>query len=162
MHSSRWRICFWQWGNLPFSFRKIIRLSSPANCSNRPFQDAEFKPPSLDRKGHSIDYQPPCPVSRIGSTAPTLKKLMKTQAAPTIVTYRSSKRKTTQGTTQKTIIGKRLRRMRPSTAQVKQLPLISKWYSTSNHVPFFIVINHCVLTCSGCGTIVPGIQVSIN
>ena len=32
-----------------------------------PFQDAEFDPLSLDRKGHLIDYRPPCPVARLGS-----------------------------------------------------------------------------------------------
>ena len=74
-------------------------MNSPANCSNRPFQDTEFDPPSLDRKGHPIDYQPPCPVSRIGSTAPPLKKLMKTHAAPAIIMYKSSKRKAAHGTT---------------------------------------------------------------
>jgi len=83
-----------------------------------PFQDTEFDPPSLDRKGRPIDYQPPCPVSRMGSAAPSLKKLMKTHAASTIVTYHSSKRKAAQGTTQKTTIGRRLHKMRPSAAQV--------------------------------------------
>ena len=93
-------------------------MNSPAYYSNKPFQDTKFEPPSLDRKGHPIDYQPPCPVSRIGSAAPPLKKLMKTHAAPTIIIYQPSKRKAAQGTTQKTIIGKRLYRMRPSAAQV--------------------------------------------
>ena len=93
-------------------------MNSHANCSNRPFQDTEFDPPSLDKEGRPIDYQPPCPVSRIGSAATPLKKLIKTQAAPTIIMYQSSKRKTAQGTTQKTIIGKRLYRMRPSAALV--------------------------------------------
>jgi len=79
-------------------------------------QDAEFNPPNVDRKGHAIEYYPPCPISRMGSTAPTLKKLMKTQAAPTIVTYQSSKRKAPQGITQKTTTRKRFRRTRPSTA----------------------------------------------
>jgi len=78
----------------------------------------------LDRKGHPIDYQPPCSVSRIGSTAPPLKKLMKTHAASTIVTYQSSKRKVAEGTTQKT--RKRLHRMRPSSIQVKQFILFPK------------------------------------
>ena len=91
-------------------------MNFPANCSNRPLQDTEFDPPSLDRKGHPIDYHPPCPASRMGSTTPTLKKLMKTQAAPIIVTYQSSKYKTTQGITQKTVTRKRLRRTRPSAA----------------------------------------------
>ena len=162
MHSSGWRVCFWQWDNLPFLFQKNYLMNYPINCSNGPFQDTKFNPPSLDRKGHPIDYQPPCPVSRIGSAAPPLKKLMKTHAASTIVTYQSSKCKAAQGTTQKTVTGKRLRRTRPSTAQVKQLPLISKWYSTSNLVPFTTVINYCILICSGCGTVVLGIQVSIN
>ena len=91
-------------------------MNSPVNCSNRPFQDTEFDPPSLDRKGRLIEYHPPCPASRMGSTAPTLKKLMKTQAASTIVMYQSSKHKAAQGTTQKTITRKRLHRTRPSTA----------------------------------------------
>ena len=91
-------------------------MNSPVNCSNRPFQDTEFDPPSLDRKGHPIDYQPPCPVSRIGSAAPPLKKLMKTHAAPTIVMYQSSKHKVVQGATQKAVTGKRLRRTRTSAA----------------------------------------------
>ena len=69
-------------------------------------------------RGRSIDYQPPCLVSRMGSTAPPLKKLMKTTAAPMIVTYQSSKRKVVQGVTQKATTGKRLRRTRPSAAQV--------------------------------------------
>ena len=137
-------------------------MNSPTNCSNRPFYDTEFNPPSLDKKGHSIDYQPPCLVSRIGSAAPPLKKLMKTHATSTIVMYQSLKCKAVQGTTQKTVTRQRLRRTRPSTAQVKQLPLISKWYSTSNPVPFSTVINYCIPICLGCGTVVPGIQVSVN
>ena len=72
----------------------------------------------MDRKGHAIEYYPPVSISRMGSTAPTLKKVMKTQDAPTIVTYQSSKRNAAQGATQKTITGKRLRRTRPSAAQV--------------------------------------------
>ena len=116
VHSFGWEICFWWRGNLSFLFRKLMNF--PANCSNRPFQDIEFDPPSLDRKGHPIDYQPPCLVSRIGSTAPSLKKLMKTHAARTIVTYQSSKNKAVRGATQKAITGKRLRRTRPSAAQV--------------------------------------------
>jgi len=76
----------------------------------------------VDRKGHAIEYYPPCPTSRLGSTAPPLKKLMKTQVASTIVTYQSSKRKGAQGT----IIGKRLCRRKPSTAQVKQFILFLK------------------------------------
>ena len=93
-------------------------MNSSTNCSNRPFQDAEFDPLSLDRKGHPINYQPPCPVSRMGLATPTLGKLMKTHAAPTIVTYRSSKRKAAQGIAQKNTTRKRLRRTRPSAAQV--------------------------------------------
>ena len=54
----------------------------------------------------------------MGSAAPSLKKLMKTPAAPIIVTYQSSKRKVVQGATQKAVTRKRLRRTRPSTAQV--------------------------------------------
>ena len=91
-------------------------MNSLANCSNKPFQDTEFDPPSLDRKGHPIDYQPPCLVSRIGSATPPLKKLMKTHAAPMIVTYQSSKHKAVQWTTQKAVTGKILRRIRPSAA----------------------------------------------
>ena len=49
-------------------------MNSPANYSNRPLQDTEFDLPSLDRKGHPIDYHPPCPASRMGSTAHPLKK----------------------------------------------------------------------------------------
>jgi len=86
-------------------------------------KDAEFNPPIVDRKWHAIEYYPPCPASRLGSTAPPL---MKSQAASTIVTYQSSKRKATEGTTQKTITGKRLRRTRPLTAQVKQFTLFPK------------------------------------
>jgi len=54
----------------------------------------------------------------MGSTAPTLKKLMKTPAAPTILTYQSSKHKATQGITQKNTTGKRLRRTKSSIAKV--------------------------------------------
>jgi len=54
----------------------------------------------------------------MGSTAPTLKKLMRTPAAPTIVTRQSPKRKAVPGVTQKATTGKRLRRTRPSAAQV--------------------------------------------
>ena len=93
-------------------------MNSPTNCPNRPFQGTKFDPPSLDRKGHPINYQPPCLVSRIGSATPPMKKLMKTHAAPTFVMYQSSKRKATQGTTQKTVTRKRLHRTRPSAAQV--------------------------------------------
>ena len=96
----------------------------------------------------------------MGSTAPTLKRLMKTQAAPIILTYQSSKCKATQGVTQKTITRKRLRRTRPSTAQVKQFILFSKWYSISNSDSFLTVINHCIPICSGCWTVVPGVWIS--
>ena len=89
-----------------------------ANCPNRSFQDIEFDPPSQDRRGHPIDYQPSCPVSRMGSTAPSVKKLMRTPAAPTIVTRQSPKCKVVLGVTQKATTGKRLRRTRPSAAQV--------------------------------------------
>ena len=65
-----------------------------------------------------MEHQPPCLVSRIGSTAISLKKLMQTHAAPMILTYQPPKRKVVQGATQKAIIGKRLRRKRPSAAQV--------------------------------------------
>ena len=162
MHSSGWRICFWQWGNLPFFLEKLFDWVLLPTVLTYLFLGCWIRTPKLGQEGASIDYQPPCPVSRIGSTTPTLKKLMKTQAAPTIVMYQSSKRKTAQGTTQKTITRKILHRMRPSAAQVKQLPLISKWYLTSNPIPFCTVINQCVSTCSGCGIVVPGIQVSIN
>ena len=130
-------------------------MNSPTNCSNRPFQDIEFDPPSLDRKGHPIDYQPPCPVSRIGSAAPSLKKLMKTYAAPIIVTYQCSKRKAVQGTTQKAVTGKILRRTRPSAAQVNNP------YSSQTDVqlliPLFTVINHCVIIRPGCGVAILGV-----
>ena len=99
-------------------FLENYSMNSLANYSNQLFQDTEFDPLSLDRKGHPIDYQPPCLVSRMGSTAPSLRKLMKTHAAPTIITYQSSKRKVAQGTTQKTSTGKRLHRTRPLAAQV--------------------------------------------
>jgi len=72
----------------------------------------------VDRKGHPIEYYPPCLASRMGSTALTLKKLMKTLAAPTILTYQSSKRKATQGVT---TTRKRLRRTKSSIAQVTEL-----------------------------------------
>ena len=58
------------------------------------------------------------PSLRIGSATPSLKKLMKTHVVPMIVTYQSSKRKAVQGATQKVVIGKRLRRMRPTATQV--------------------------------------------
>jgi len=61
--------------------------------------DAEFNPSIVDRKGHDIEYYPPCPILRLGSTAPPLKKLMKTQTASTIITYQSSKHKAAEGTT---------------------------------------------------------------
>ena len=83
-----------------------------------PFRDAKFDPPSLDRKGRPINYQPPCPVTRLGSAAPSLKKLMKTHVAPMIMTCQSPKRKAVQGATQKATTGKRLRMTRPSAAQV--------------------------------------------
>ena len=54
----------------------------------------------------------------MGSTAPSLKKLMRTPAAPTIVTRQSPKRKAVLGVTQKATTGKKLRRTRPSAAQV--------------------------------------------
>ena len=111
-------------------------MNYPASCSNRPFQDTEFDPPSLDRKGHPIDYQPPCPVSRIGSSTPPLKKLMKTHAAPAIITHQSSKRKVVQGATQKAITGKRLRRTRPSVAQVNNSSF------PQNDIQFLIPLLH--------------------
>ena len=130
-------------------------MNSLANCSNRPFQDTKFDPPSLDRKGHPIDYQPPCPVSRIGSAAPPLKKLMKTHAAPTIMTYQSSKHKAVQGATQKVVTRKRLRRTRPSTAQVNnpssyqtniQL-LIPFFHSYQPLRPNLLWVRNCYPTC---------------
>ena len=75
----------------------------------------------MDRKGHPIEYYPPYPASRMGSIAPILKKLMKTLAAPAILTYQSSKRKAARGVTQKTITRKRLYITKPSAAQVNQL-----------------------------------------
>ena len=54
----------------------------------------------------------------MGSTAPSLKKLMRTPAAPTIVTRQSPKRKAVLGLTQKATTRKRLRRTRPLAAQV--------------------------------------------
>ena len=98
----------------------------------------------------------------MGSTAPTLKKLMKTQAAPIIVTYQSSKRKAAQGATQKTVTGKRLHRTRPSTAQVKQFTLFPKWYPISDSDSFLTVINHCIPICSRCWTVVLGVWISTN
>jgi len=111
-------IYFWQRGNLLFLFKKTSWWISSTNCSNRPFQDTKFDPLSLDRKGHLIDYRPPCPVARLGSAAPSLKKLMKTHVAPLIMTRQSPKRKAVQGATQKATTRKRLRRTRPSVAQV--------------------------------------------
>ena len=107
-----------------------------ANYSSQSFQDTKFNPLGLDRKGHPIDYQPPCPVSRIGSAAPSLKKLMKTHAAPTIVTYQSSKHKAIQGTTQKAVTGKRLHRTRPSAAQVNNS------YSSRTNIKLLIPFLH--------------------
>ena len=92
--------------------------NSSFNHPNRPSQDVEFDPPSFNRKGRPIDYQPPCSVSRMGSAASSLKKLMKTHGPSTIVSYHSSKHKAAQGTTQKTTTRKRLHRTRPSAAQV--------------------------------------------
>jgi len=63
------------------------------------------------------------PVLRMGSAAPSLKRLMKTHAASTIVIYQSLKHKVAQGTTQKSTTGKRLHRTRPSAAQVNSSPL---------------------------------------
>jgi len=54
----------------------------------------------------------------MGSTAPSLKKLMRTHAAPMIVTCQSPKRKVVSRATQKATTGKRLHRTRPSTTQV--------------------------------------------
>jgi len=71
----------------------------------------------VDRKGHPIEYYPPCPASRMGSTAPTMKKLTKTPTAPTILTNKSSKCKVTQGVTQKITTRKRLCRTKSSIAQ---------------------------------------------
>ena len=89
----------------------------------------------MDRKGHPIEYYPPCLDSRMGSTTPILKKLMKTPAAPAILTYQSSKRKVARGVTQKTTTRKRLCRTKPSAAQVNQLisllTLIFNFWSNS-------------------------------
>ena len=116
VYSSGWGICFWQWGNLSFPFHRDYLANSLANCSNQSFQDIEFDPPSLDRRGNPIDYQPSCPVSRMGSTAPSLKELMRTPTAPTIVTRQSPKHKAVLGV--KATTRKRLRRTRPLAAQV--------------------------------------------
>ena len=89
-------------------------MNSSINRLNWPLSDVEFDPLNLDRKGRPIAYQPHCPVLRMGSAAPSLKRLLKTPAAPIIVTYQSSKRKVVQGATQKTTTGKRLCRTRPS------------------------------------------------
>jgi hypothetical protein len=43
----------------------------------------------------------------MGSTAPTLKKMMKTPTTQVILTYQSSKRKAAKGVSQKTTTGKR-------------------------------------------------------
>ena len=135
VYSPGWRICFWRRGNLLFLFKKCLTNSS-ANHLSRPFQNVEFDPPSLDRKGRPIDYQPPCPVLRMWSTAPSLKKLMKTHATSTIVMYQSSKRKAAQGITQKTTTRKRLCRTRPSAAQVNNSP------SSQNDTPLLISFLH--------------------
>ena len=102
-----------------------------------------------------IDYQPPCLVSRMGSTAPSLKKLMKTHAAPMIVMYQSSKLKAVQGATQKAITGKILHRTRPSVAQVNN----PSSYRTDIQllILFFVVINHCIPIFPRCGAIVLGV-----
>ena len=54
----------------------------------------------------------------MGSTAPSLKKLMRTHVAPMIMTCPSPKRKVVPGATQKATTRRRLRRTRPSAAQV--------------------------------------------
>ena len=86
----------------------------------------------MDRKGHPIEYYPPCPASRMESTTHILKKLMETPAASTMLTYQSSK---CSGVTQKTTTGKRLCRTKPSAAQVNQLisllTLIFNFWSNS-------------------------------
>ena len=131
-----------------------------ANCFSRHFQDAEFNPLGLDRKEHPIDYPPPCPFSRIGSATPSLKKLMKTHAAPTIVTYQSSKRKVFQAATKKAVTGKRLHRTRPLAAQVNNLSPYQ--IDIQLLIPFFTVINHCIPICPGCGAVVLGVRFGIN
>ena len=54
----------------------------------------------------------------MGSTAPSLKKLMRTHAVSMIMTCQSPKRKMVLGAIQKATTRKRLRRTRPSAAQV--------------------------------------------
>ena len=54
----------------------------------------------------------------MGSTAPSLKQLMRTHAAPMIMTCQSPKRKVVPGSIQKATTRKRLHRTRPSAAQV--------------------------------------------
>ena len=92
------------------------------NHSDRSFQDVEFDPPRLDRRGRPVGYQPSCLVSRMGSAAPSLKRLMRTPVVSTIVTRHSPKRKASLGVTQKATTGKRLRRTRPSAVQVINSP----------------------------------------
>jgi hypothetical protein len=58
----------------------------------------------------------------MGLAAPSLKRLMRTPAVPTIVTRHSPKRKASLGVTQKATTRKRLRRTRPSAIQVINSP----------------------------------------
>ena len=126
-----------------------------ANCSNQSFQDIEFDPPSQDRRGRPIHYQPSCPVSRMGSTTPSLKKLMRTHAIPMITTCQSPKHKVVLGAIQKATTRKRLHRTRPSATQVNDLHFPQTDVQFFDPI-FFTVIEHRVLVCFGRGTAISG------
>jgi len=45
------------------------------------YQDEELEAPSMDRRNRHVHYLIPCPRTRLGSTAPSLKTFMNTYAA---------------------------------------------------------------------------------
>lgn len=78
-------------------------------------QDLDTDPPTVSQSGQPVQYDIWCPTLRVGSTAPSLKTLMKTPATPLILVPRPPKRKTTDGPSQKsTTTRKRSRRTKPS------------------------------------------------
>ena len=80
---------------------------------------------------------------------------MRTHAAPMIVTCQSPKRKVVLGATQKAITRKRLRRTRPSAAQVSDSHFPQTDVQFSDPI-FLTVIEHRVSVCFGRGTAILG------
>lgn len=128
MLSSGWNFLFWQWGKshplLGWPFILSIKLTFEY------LQDPEFTPPSVDRTGHAIEYYPPCPDTRMGSEAPSLKKMMKAPAALVIMTYQSHKQRAARNVP--TSKRSKARHPAPKVSQPISFQKLLLWLSSSN------------------------------